>query len=250
MTFPTAAQLAGNNFDNIDGNGYLHHEWMGDVGDVLNGIVVFPNYFGSGSPEGVVTADGGQWYLDTDNGQLWAKGGIDGTDTDWVGGFGVVGSGFGIEAAFTANGLILNPSSTIEANSPTVIANVMQSVKLTDAGAEAGSGNGLIWNPDGGADEAQRVGLFLGPGGSYEWHWNADGSTEFPGALQRGTGPSFAGVVEYTNSVLYLARTAGAAGNALTVELENAGASQSLAVTEVGNAVTVTLATDGGSVVT
>lgn len=35
-TFPSAGQLAGHDFDDIDGTGYLHHQWMGDVGAALN----------------------------------------------------------------------------------------------------------------------------------------------------------------------------------------------------------------------
>lgn len=38
MTFPSAATLNGHNFDSVDGAGYLFHQWMGDVGDVLNAL--------------------------------------------------------------------------------------------------------------------------------------------------------------------------------------------------------------------
>ena len=39
---------------------------------------------GSGSPEGVVTADEGQTYYDTAGGGYWVKGSGNGTSTGWV----------------------------------------------------------------------------------------------------------------------------------------------------------------------
>lgn len=38
MSFPTASDLAGHDFNDIDGTGYKNHQWMGDVGDVLDGL--------------------------------------------------------------------------------------------------------------------------------------------------------------------------------------------------------------------
>lgn len=52
------------------------------------------------------------------------------------------------------------------------------------------------------------------------------------------------------NSIDYTAATAGTAGNSITVAYTNDGASQTIDVDVVGTAITVSLATDGSSVIT
>jgi hypothetical protein len=49
-----------------------------------NGSSGAGNLFGSGSPEGAVTADVGQGYVNTNNGEYWVKQSGDGTNTGWV----------------------------------------------------------------------------------------------------------------------------------------------------------------------
>lgn len=72
----------------------------------------------------------------------------------------------------------------------------------------------------------------------------------FARVMQIGTYASYQHIVASTNGLVFTAKSPGAAGNAVQVELVAASPNQTLAVSTVGTAITVTLATDGSSVVT
>jgi len=72
--FPTLSDLLGHDFDNIDGKGLTHRQWMANVGAVLNGLT------GSGSGElGPPTSGGGGGGGDVKQ-MLWSDGV---TTIDW-----------------------------------------------------------------------------------------------------------------------------------------------------------------------
>jgi hypothetical protein len=73
---------------------------------------------------------------------------------------------------------------------------------------------------------------------------------ESPGAFVIGSATLITALAGNNNDLKFSSRTEGPAGNLITVAYVNAGASQTLAVTVTGNAISVRLATNGSSVIT
>lgn len=148
----------------------------------------FPNFTGNGSPEGVVTANFGQWYEDTSGSAggtsgLYTFAGTDGTNTGWVQDGGVSdttnlvgGVGFDIDEGYI----------TLVAPGPGGAA------VLTDpqAIAEGGSLNGIYWSATG-TDGAQTVQIRVGATGQFTFEFNVDGSAQFIGPIEITNGSYF-----------------------------------------------------------
>lgn len=154
----------------------------------------FPDFTGSGSPEGVQTANVGQSYVDSTNGALYFKATGTATDTGWA-----VGS---VGQQSTVQGAILDENNEWVA----LIAPGVDSwaAILTDADAMAGSFNGIYFNHGVTGDGHQNVLVRLGPTGQFTWQLDedgsslfatgqsfaADGSTSFPGPIKVDAGAS------------------------------------------------------------
>lgn len=144
----------------------------GTLDPPISGGGSFPDFSGSGSPEGVQTANAGQSYKDADAGALYSFLGVDGENTGWV-----IGAGVGL---FDVAGFLVSSGAP---GSPAVMAlGSGNSAYFGDLEGLNGSGNALRWNATHGADGTQTLDLTLGAGNK-NWTWNADGSTSFPGPL-------------------------------------------------------------------
>jgi hypothetical protein len=132
------------------------------------------DYVGSGSPEGVVTADLGQIYRDFTNGALYFFNGTNGTNTGWAIGVGVGGVGVNLR------GVQLQQSGG--PSSLNIYCDGGYHVYISDLLGENGTGNGVEWNSTG-IDGQQTFKIFLGSTGQYTTSFNADGTTQIPGAL-------------------------------------------------------------------
>jgi hypothetical protein len=146
-----------------------------DVADLAAPGGTFPNFTGSGSPEGSQTATEGQSYYDSTNGGLYVRPkGVGTGDTNWliVGGYSpddVDGNGI-VGLGSTSNGNLA------------FLARDGGDFVISDTGALIGSGNGIYYSNIG-SDGDQRILIDLGPAADYEWQFNADGTTELPGDL-------------------------------------------------------------------
>lgn len=133
----------------------------------------FPDFSGSGSPEGVQTANVGQSYVDTTNGALYWKATGAATNTGWI-----------------IEGVSADPPTTPGfAHDPIGGTFVLGTGGVSSGGAAlsdliglVGTGNGLYWNTTG-VDGEQSLELDLGTSADKNWSWAADGSTSFPGPL-------------------------------------------------------------------
>lgn len=141
-----------------------------NVSQIVGGS--FPDYTGSGSPEGVQTAIVGKSYTDTTNGALywklvgtgntgWALGG---NSPDDESGNGLIGVGLATDGRLYA------------------YCAATKAVFLGDLGGFVGSGDCLKWDASGG-DGLQVLDLILGSAGQYQWYFNPDGSTVVPGVI-------------------------------------------------------------------
>lgn len=152
-------------------DGYATTQEIADLGGGGGGS--FPDYTGSGSPEGVITADTGESYVDTTNGALYWFSGADGDNTGWIGGSLIPGppnvAGFfwdGFDGYTAVVGSIGAPSS------------------LTDINALGGTDNRLVFQSGfANEDGLQNLKLQLGSTGQFSWAWAADGSTSLPGTI-------------------------------------------------------------------
>lgn len=140
----------------------------------------FPDFTGSGSPEGVQTANVGQTYEDTANGGLYFFEGTNGTNVGWSAGAGQAG----IQTSGTGIGVVGGPGGPIA-----LIAPAAGGFQLNDAGAQAGTGNGIYWNANG-TDGEQNIDVQLGSTGQFHTLLAADGSTSFPGPIKADAGAS------------------------------------------------------------
>ena len=141
----------------------------------------FPDFTGSGSPEGVQTANVGQSYEDTTNGAIYFK--ISGSgNTGWGGGVGQSVANPQDVAGF------FNRVHSL--NGPTIVADnnnlVGSSITITDTLAISGTANGITYQASG-TDGQQTVNFELGSSGQFLWDFLADGSTSFPGAVSTPT---------------------------------------------------------------
>lgn len=150
----------------------------------------FPDFTGSGSPEGVITAAIGKSYVDTANGGFYFK--LDGAgDTGWNA-TGAVFDGTSLGVGMSPDGrhAIILCATTSNGE-----------VFLTDLDAFNNSGNGLRWS-SGGSDGAQQFTITLGPDGEFETDFNEDGTTAFPGDVSmNGSLSSLSGTVEIDNNL-------------------------------------------------
>jgi hypothetical protein len=137
----------------------------------------FPDFTGSGSPEGVQTANFGQWYQDTagsgpGTSGLYVFGGTDGTNTGWilVGGTGPSTPIGGLATPFGNSFPILygGPGGGVL-------------ITDTDARSPGGSGNALFWVAAG--DGNQFVEIQLGAPGSPMFYTFSIATTTIPGTL-------------------------------------------------------------------
>lgn len=177
--FPDATTLAAQTLDEAD-HAQLHENLGVAISAVETFVLAhpgggsFPDFTGSESPEGVQTANLGQFYEDTDNGGLYAKVQGSGDDVGWV----FAGGGFPSNPDVPGFGQ--GPGGT---NTLAMVAPAGQ-FTITDLLANVGSGNGLNYITDG-VDGEQFLTMTLGPiGMGHVWIWAADGTTQFPGAVQ------------------------------------------------------------------
>lgn len=169
----------------------------------LVGPATFPDFTGSGSPEGVQTANVGQSYQDADTGALYFKFSGDATNTGWVIG--------------TAHDAGASPGVSLSNNRDAQLLGGSQKFAvLSDVDGYNGTGNGAYWNFDGGADGAQDWRVVLGPAGEFVTTFAADGSTSFPGPATFGefavTNPMPPGVGLHNGQILVLGGPTGSAG--------------------------------------
>jgi hypothetical protein len=136
----------------------------------------FPTYTGSGSPETTQTGSVGDTYQDTTNGGLYYKATGTSTNTGWVGGTtSWPGSGHMTPgAAWYAPGSLLY-----------LLAQDLGGVWISDTAAQGGTGNGIQYLT-GAADGDQYILIVLGSSGQFSWTFNADGTTQFPDAINTG----------------------------------------------------------------
>lgn len=137
----------------------------------------FPDFAGSGSPEGSQAAAVGKSYVDSTNGALYFK--LSGSgDTGWT-----IAGGYSPDddsgSAISGYGLINDIGV-----SPVVLSDGTGGnwVSISDTVAWAGSGTGIYYVPTG-TDGEQTVQFYLGPAGTYEWTFGNDGTTTIPGPL-------------------------------------------------------------------
>jgi hypothetical protein len=152
------------------------------AGDVTaNGVVLgagggggsFPDFTGDGSPEGVQDGTTGQSYVDTTNGALYFLAGADG-NTGWV-----IGSVAPTGDLAVLPGTIFDPdSNTLRVLGPPGSGRIL----ITDTVAWDGTGNGIYWNGHSN-DGGQTASVCLGDAGQFTTHFNADGTTTFPGQI-------------------------------------------------------------------
>jgi hypothetical protein len=130
-----------------------------------------PSWFqsGAGSPVGVVVpTQTGALYQDTTNGALYVATGP--TVADWF----VVG-GNGDQAATGVTGLAGNFAQ--------ITSGIAQAVFITDLGGLNGSGDGISWNPNGGADTQQMFKVQVGSGPVKVHTWDAEGAYVAAGGI-------------------------------------------------------------------
>jgi hypothetical protein len=139
----------------------------------------FPGHLGSGSPEGVITANFGEFYLDISGTTigLYQYLGTSGQDTGWFS----IASYATAPPSTLAGGILVSPAPN---GNMVLVAASDGTLQLSDVLAQGsgGSGNSLQWINQAG-DGAQEMSLFLGALGAMEWDWLADGHTNFPGSI-------------------------------------------------------------------
>ncbi len=131
----------------------------------------FPDFTGSGSPEGVQTANVGQSYVDTTNGALYFKLSGAATNTGWALGSNVLTA---IAGTLPTVGFLADGGGDLQLLAPDGAG-----VLIGDGNSQQGLGNGLRYL--GGADGSQSWQFTLGTAGQFDWTFAADGSTHFPG---------------------------------------------------------------------
>jgi hypothetical protein len=135
----------------------------------------FPDFTGSGSPEGSQTATVvGQTYQDTTTGAIYFYNGTPPSDTGWWAGATVVEdfgttamSGIGVNTALSVLEIVGPPDGG--------------GVRLTDSPGAFGSGDGIYLNSTG-TDGGQTIEFLLGDA-AFEWDFTAAGLSEFPGPI-------------------------------------------------------------------
>jgi hypothetical protein len=136
----------------------------------------FPDFAGSGSPEGVQTAGVGKFYQDTTNGGLYAKA-VGSGNTGWV--------AVGANIPNADNGLANLPAGLVtdllDGPATLLFAPAGGSAVMSDPEAygAAGTFNGVMWLAAGG-DGAQSFVIKTGSTGQHAWNFNPDGTTIFP----------------------------------------------------------------------
>jgi hypothetical protein len=169
----TAGDTSSDNFDRAqeDSSGIAHAATAWVHGPTS--LDFFPDFTGSGIPEGVQVANFGQWYEDTSGttSGLYLFQGTDGTSTGWI-------------QVFGTSDLI--PGVTQQGTNTFLLVATNGLFKLSDVLGLTGSANGLTYSA-GAADGDQILELQLGsessPDWPFTWSWNADGSTNFPGPI-------------------------------------------------------------------
>lgn len=148
----------------------------------------FPDFTGSGSPEGVRTANVGQSYVDSTNGALyWKRTGAG--NTGWVAGDNLTGSAGAI------------PQIGFFGGAANIIGSSAGGALISDQDAQSGTGNALTWLTTG-TDGQQRLDLLLGSTGQFDWSWNANGSTTFPGPISTKPTDSHTATASFNGSPL------------------------------------------------
>lgn len=168
------------------------------IADLSGGL---PSWFqfAAGSPlpadQNVTPSQVGALYQDITNGGLYEA--LGATAADW---FGVGGDIPGLNDG-TAAGTGFNGSGT----KLRLIGNTQ--VLIADVAAQAGTGNGLVWNATGG-DGAQTLQLILGSSGQFFWEWDDAGVFTLGGDVDATTLPLSAGAsgTLYVDALGYVKR--------------------------------------------
>lgn len=148
--------------------------------DFASGGGSFPTYTGAGSPQGVqASVAASDSYLDTTNGGIYFAGNpMASSPNAWQAGVGTAD----LETSAPVPGIILDTSidylwlladGTQEAG---------VAISDTTAAGSGGSFNGIYYASQF-TDGDQSISIRLGAAGAFTWGLNADGSTDFPGAL-------------------------------------------------------------------
>jgi hypothetical protein len=185
---------------------------------LANAGVGFPDFTGSGSPEGVQTANWGQTYVDdaaSTNG-IYVFCGVDGTDVGWL----IIGG------VFNNSG---SPSPGLNANAPGPsgdnakhiqvilagggLSDGFSSIVITDTEAwngATGTFNAIQWNTTG-IDGEQFVTIDLGSRAQFNYTFAADGKIILP-KIPTSDAPAYVEGGVYYDSTLHALRMGGAAG--------------------------------------